>query len=144
MNWGYKIFTVYGVFVAGISFMVFKSSSQQMDLVTTDYYAKELKYQEKIDEAERTAGLSGSISYQVNNNELQVVFPKDFQSNKVTGTITLYCPADEHRDQQKDFTVQDQPAVLLLAGTAKGQYELQVQCVVNNKSYYFKKRIFIE
>ena len=50
MNWGYKILLVYLIFILGILFMVFKSSTQKTDLVTTDYYAKELKYQEKIDE----------------------------------------------------------------------------------------------
>ena len=49
MNWGYKILFVYIAFIAGILLMVFKSSTQKRDLVTADYYAKELKYQERID-----------------------------------------------------------------------------------------------
>jgi len=40
MNWGYKILFVYIAFVAGILAMVFGSSSQKVDLVTPDYYAK--------------------------------------------------------------------------------------------------------
>ena len=61
MNWGYKILLVYVVFVAGIMFLVFKSSSQKMDLVTTDYYAKELKYQQKIDAMNKVQKLSDTV-----------------------------------------------------------------------------------
>ena len=46
MNWGYKILTVYIIFIAGILFLVFKSSNQNQDLVTKDYYEQELKYQQ--------------------------------------------------------------------------------------------------
>ena len=43
MSWGTKILIVFILFVGGILFMVIKSSIQKTDLVTTDYYAKELK-----------------------------------------------------------------------------------------------------
>ena len=45
MNWGYKIILVYVLFVAGIVFLVVRSSMENTDLVTSDYYEKELKYQ---------------------------------------------------------------------------------------------------
>jgi len=90
MNWGYKIFIVYGVFVAGILFMVVKSSSQQMDLVTTDYYEKELKYQDKIDEAARTNALSENIRYEIKDQHIILFFPKDFSGKKITGKAGFY------------------------------------------------------
>ncbi|MBL0145087.1 MAG: FixH family protein [Chitinophagaceae bacterium] len=82
MNWGYKILIVYGAFVAGILFMVFKSSTSKMDLVTTDYYAKELKYQDKIDEKGRTNALSEEVKYELADNKIIVHLPKDFAGKK--------------------------------------------------------------
>ncbi|MEQ1555036.1 MAG: FixH family protein, partial [Ferruginibacter sp.] len=70
MNWGYKILSFYALFVVGILFMVFKSSSQNTDLVTTDYYAKELKYQDKIDEQNRVSALTAPINYKLSNDSL--------------------------------------------------------------------------
>src|SRR6188472_4026299 len=107
MNWGYKIFIVYGIFVAGILCMVFKSSSRKMDLVTTDYYAKELKYQEKIDETKRTNALSEDIRYEIKEDHIALYFPKDFVGKKISGKAELYCPADEDRDITQDFSIQD-------------------------------------
>ena len=86
MNWGYKILFGYVIFIAGILFMVLKSSTQKIDLVTADYYAKELKYQEKIDEGNRVSALSEEIRYQIKDKEIAIYFPKDFAEKKITGT----------------------------------------------------------
>ena len=143
MNWGYKIFIVYGIFVAGILCLVFKSSSQKMDLVTTDYYAKELKYQEKIDEKKRTSALSEDIRYEIKENYIALYFPKDFAGKKITGKAELYCPADEDRDIKQDFSIQDTAAVLNISKLNKGQNELHISWQVDGVNYYFEKKIFI-
>ncbi len=52
---------VYLVFVAGILFFVYKSSRQNEDLVTQDYYGEEIQYQKKIDQTARTNALSDTI-----------------------------------------------------------------------------------
>ena len=41
MNWGYKIIVVYAVFISGMLFLAFKSTEQNIQLVTEDYYTKE-------------------------------------------------------------------------------------------------------
>ena len=64
MNWGYKILTVYIIFIAGILLLVFKSSTQNQDLVTKDYYEQELKYQQVIDATERANALSSEVKFQ--------------------------------------------------------------------------------
>ena len=143
MNWGYKIFIVYGVFVTGILFMVFKSSGQQMDLVTTDYYDKELKYQENIDEGKRTNALSEDIRYEIKDDHIVLFFPKDFAGKKISGKAVLYCAADEKKDVMQDFTVQDETVVLIISNINKGQNELHINCQVDGLNYYFEKRIFI-
>jgi hypothetical protein len=143
MNWGYKIFMVYVIFVAGILFLVFKSSSQKMDLVTTDYYAKELKYQEKIDETKRTSSLSGNIRYEIKDNHIVLYFPKDFTGKKITGKAELYCPSDEGKDVAQDFSIQDTAAILPISNLNKGQHELHISWQVDGVSYYFEKKIFI-
>lgn len=143
MNWGYKILLVYTVFVAGILFMVFRSSSQKFDLVTTDYYAKELKYQDRIDEMNRVSALSAPVKYALQNNTLQIEFPKDFAGKKLTGEAVLYCPSDESRDIKKNFTLQDELLVLPVSSAKNGLYELHLSWQEGGITYYFEKKIFI-
>jgi hypothetical protein len=143
MNWGYKIFIVYVIFVGGILFLVFKSSNQKMDLVTTDYYAKELKYQEKIDESKRTNALSESIRYEIKENYIALYFPKDFAGKNISGKAELYCPSDEGRDITQNFSIEDTAAILPISKLNKGQNELHISWQVDGMNYYFEKKIFI-
>ncbi len=143
MNWGYKILIVYIVFVLGILFMVFKSSVQKVDLVTTDYYAKELKYQQKIDEANRVNALSAPVKYEVKDNELIILFPKDFIGKILVGEAVLYCPSDENKDVKHNFSVQDSPVVMPIPAVKKGMYELHLSWQDGTVTYYFEKKIFI-
>lgn len=143
MNWGTKILIIYVAFVMGIVFMVFKSSIQNTDLVTTDYYAKELKYQEKIDEAGRTAALSAPLEYSIKGNALTIVFPKDFAGKQLAGEAVLYCPSDEKKDLRKNFSVKDESLQMDIPSGSKGLYELHISWQDGGVTYYFEKKIII-
>jgi hypothetical protein len=143
MNWGYKILFVYAIFVTGILFMVFKSSTQKMDLVTTDYYAKELKYQDKIDEANRVNALSEKVQYQLINNQVIISFPKDFAGKKITGNVLLYCTADENKDIKKDFAIKDEPLKITITPANKGLHELHISWQVDDLAYYYENKIML-
>lgn len=142
MNWGYKILVVYVVFVAGILFMVFKSSGEKTDLVTSDYYAQELKFQDKIDQEKHTQALSGPIRYELRGEQLVVYFPTDFRGKKITGTITIYCPADQNLDVQKGFMVTDSPVTIGIPSGIINAFELQIDWQAEGVDYYFKEKIY--
>jgi len=143
MNWGAKIVVVYVVFIAGILFMVFKSSSEKADLVTDDYYAKELKYQEKIDEMNRVSALSTEVAVVIKDNELIVLFPKDFLGKRLIGEAVLYCPSDEKKDFKNNFSLQDEPLKISIPAKNKGLHELHLSWQDGGVTYYFEKKIFI-
>lgn len=143
MNWGYKILLVYGVFVLGIGFLVVKSSTQKMDLVTTDYYNKELKYQEKIDAVDRVTHLSGDVKYEITNNMLHISFPKDFDGKKIEGEVTLYCPSNEDKDIRHKFSTGDTCMTMPINGNTKGNYQLQLTWRADHIDYYLERKLFI-
>jgi len=143
MNWGSKILIVYIVFVLGIVFMVYKSSTQNTDLVTTDYYAKELKYQDKIDEAKRVSALSDSVAYSIKNNALTIQFPRDFAGKQLAGEAVLYCPSDEKKDMKQHFTLKDEPLQMQIPAGDKGLYELHLSWQDGGVTYYIEKKIII-
>jgi hypothetical protein len=143
MNWGYKILFVYAAFVLGMLFLVFKSSSQKMDLVTSDYYAKELKYQGRIDETARANNLSEAIRYKIKDSKLIINFPKDFSGKKLTGEAVLYCPSDEGKDSRQHFSVQDVAVIIPLDMVNKGLYQLQLSWQADGVAYYFENKIVL-
>jgi hypothetical protein len=143
MNWGKKILTVYILFVLGILLMVFKSSREKDDLVTPDYYAQELKYQQKIDQVKRTNALSGTPDVTVTGNHLQVHFPNDFAQKKIDGDVLLYCPSDENKDVKQIFSVKDEDLLMPIPATSRGLFELHMTWEVEGVKYYFEKKIVI-
>jgi hypothetical protein len=143
-NWGYKIAAVYLVFVAGIMYLVVQSSRQQVDLVTPDYYAQELKYQDRIDESQRADALSEQLQFSVENSVLSIKFPSEFAGKSITGTVLLYCPANKDNDISRSITVSDGRMNITLPEKNKGAHELQVSWEVGSVKYYFGKSLFIQ
>jgi hypothetical protein len=143
MNWGYKILMVYAIFIVGMLYLVIKTSNQKMDLVTTDYYAKELKYQEKIDETSRTNALSEPVKYEIGNNRLMVFFPKDFAGKKISGSAEIYFPADENKDSKLNFSIQDSMQTISIPTTNKGLHELHLNWQAEGVNYYYEKKIIL-
>jgi len=143
MNWGHKIIIVYVVFVAGMVFLAVKSSQQNIELVTEDYYAKELVYQQKIDELKRTASLSAPVGIKFLNHELKINFPKDFASKRIVGDVLLYCPSDEKRDMNQQFTVTDSAVVISVPDNYHGLHYVKINWKVEGVDYYYEYKIII-
>lgn len=143
MNWGHKIIAVYIVFVAGMSFLAFKSSTQNIELVTEDYYAKELVYQQKIDELKRTAALSDTVKITILNQELTIHFPKDFATKKIIGEVILYCPANEKKDLNQQFMVTDNAVSIRVPAGNHGLHYVKINWNTGGENYYYEKKIII-
>jgi hypothetical protein len=141
MNWGHKIMVVYLIFVAGILFLVYKTSQEKVDLVTKDYYAEEIQYQKKIDQTERSNALSVPITFEIVNGELTIHFPSEFKEKKITGDILLYCPSDEGKDIKQSFSMNGSVYTMKLPAANKGLHVLKLNWTIDGVSYYFEKKL---
>ena len=142
-NWGYKVAAFYIVFVAGIMYLVIQSSRQQMDLVTTDYYAQELKYQDKIDQSKRAEALTEPIRYKVSSSAILIEFPKEFMGKNITGNVQLYYPADEKKDILANVQTTQNQFQLEIPEKSSGMHILKVNWEVSGVSYYFEEPVFM-
>lgn len=134
---------VYIIFVLGILFMVYKTSTETNDLVTTDYYAKELKYQTTIDAAKRTSSLSSTPLINIFNDSLEITFPKEFDNKLLKGTIDIYYAADEKKDFSTSIVTTQSNFKIKIPQRNKGLHEVHLNWQVEGINYYFEKKIFI-
>ena len=143
ITWGHKITAVYLLFVAGIVFLMVKANSERYDMVTNDYYAEELKYQQVIDEAANANALSAPVTVEKNETSITVRFPDEMKGKKIDVDFYLYCPADDKKDLRKSFTIDtpvfDQP----LLEYKKGMYDLKLSWTADGKKYYTERKIFL-
>ena len=144
MNWGYKILIVYIVFVAGILLLVFKSSSQNQDLVATDYYEQELKYQDRIDQSSRANRLSDTLRYDVQEKELVISFPPEMKGQNISANVLLYCIADKSKDVQHRYTISNAELRLPVSAANKGLHEIKISWEANAISYYNQHKILLQ
>ncbi|HLO82515.1 MAG TPA: FixH family protein [Chitinophagaceae bacterium] len=143
-NWGYKIAAVYIVFVVGMMYLVVRASQQNIDLVTPDYYAQELKYQDRIDESNRAASLSEQLQFSVEHNVLTIKFPSEFAGKSITGNVLVYCPSNKENDISRTIAVANNTMNITIPEKNTGAHELQVSWEVDGVKYYFGKSLFIQ
>lgn len=98
ISWGSKITFVYIAFVVFVVIAVLFAFRQDLNLVTDNYYEKELVYQNQIDKEKNAESLTEKPEINFNNKVLQIKFPKSFNYKEITGKIHLYRPADSKRD----------------------------------------------
>lgn len=141
MNWGYKIAIFYTTFAIFIIALVVISFNQKYDLVTEDYYDKELKFQDQIDKQNLVNTNSKQVLWKHENNSLNLTFPA---TENVSGEIKLFRPSDA----AMDFNVSVMPDSLGnqqidLKTASKGKYLLQIDWKENDKSYFQENVIIL-
>ena len=101
ISWGTGIVVVIAVFFIVMAVMIMIAMTHSTDLVTENYYDKELKYQDRINSVQRTAAIKDCIRMVQEGNTLVVKIAAEAASSDLAGSIVFYNPADK----QKDFTV---------------------------------------
>ena len=120
-NWGPGIAIGYTTFVLFIGFMVYKAFGEDFELVTEDYYAQEIKFQDKIDSKARARKLDGNLQTIVVGKNLKILFPQKEMALK--GNVNCFRPSDETKDFTETFDVQDGTFSIPLNKFIKGKYK---------------------
>jgi hypothetical protein len=144
ISWGYKIIFIYTVFVLGILTMVFLTAKENRDLVSENYYAEEIAYQQVIDQSSKTAALSAPVELIAAPSQLIIELPKEFYGMQTNGEWTLYYAADKARDLTGNIHTKNAKHSIALPTGATGQYLFKMHWKVDNKEYYYEKNIFLQ
>jgi hypothetical protein len=105
MNWGHAITISIVSFMAFILYFVFRMVSYDVDLVTEDYYAKELAYQDQIHKIENSN--SNGISTNVRLTKDSVFIQFNNALNLSNGNVQMYRPSDPNQDVVQKFNLND-------------------------------------
>jgi len=144
-NWGYKILFVYLAFAGGILYLVYRTSLENRDLVSDNYYEEELAYQKVIDQSAKTAKLSAAIEVKIDelNSALQIKFPPEFSNSNTIGKWDLYFAADRKLDMEGTINTNNGSQQIQLPADRSGNYTFKLEWEAEGQSYYFEKIIFL-
>ncbi len=145
LNWGFGILITIIVFVSGILTMVYLSFQEKINLVTKDYYPKEIAYEDHIQRIKNTNKLTEKPAIVLNTNNLEIKFPSNLQKENIQGTILIYRPSDYELDKNFVLKLDDSLTQKLpLKDLQRGKYFVQIEWEISEKKYFSEKEIFIE
>lgn len=146
INWGYRILILYTAFIAGILFLVYKCSQQDVDLVADNYYEKELKFQDQINRSNNVAASGNSIKAELKGNPSQLVltFPGSVTGKKVSGEIHMFRPDNSKLDVKIPVEITEGLQYIDVSKLAKGFWRMQVSWQADEMPLYQEEKIFIQ
>lgn len=143
MNWGFRITLLYTSFVAFMLFMVFAAARQDFQLVTEDYYAEELSFDEQITATHLATSLADPLKVEPDwtSKLLKVQWPSDQAA--IEGTITFYKPDNADEDQLVAANPAGGDQEISLAGFRHGRWSVKVDWQANGVRYFHEESLFI-
>ena len=136
LNWGAKIALMYGGFVVLILFLVIKSMKQDFQLVSDDYYQKEIKYQDVIDRGKNQSQLSAPITIHANEQKVTLEFPADFTDKEIKGDVQFYSSVSAKWDAKFPLKTVQNSMDINREQLQKTHYIVKINWETEGKKYY--------
>ena len=142
LNWGHYILISFILFVLLILYMVFRTFQTDNELISEDYYANELKFQDVIDKKQNAALLEKDISWKSIDGGLELSFPE--LSQAITGKIVMIRPSDQSKDISFDIEL-DENGIQRIKDESLiyGKYLIQIDWKSGAAEYYTEGSAFI-
>ncbi|OYX28526.1 MAG: cytochrome C oxidase Cbb3 [Flavobacteriales bacterium 32-35-8] len=144
INWGTGIVLAFIGFISFIMYFIITINVEDKfdhDLVTEDYYAEELKYQEDINKLNNAKNLNENISYKRTADGLLIVFPKHLDLNNITGHVFLYRPSNKQLDFDTSISLSKPYLLIPDNRLVDGRWNIKVDWQYNGQSYLYKETI---
>jgi len=143
-NWGTGIVLAFVAFISFILFFVIRMSTDTRadhDLVTKEYYQKELAYQQEIDAEKNARSLGADIQIERTADGLRITLPKTLQNINSIGTMSLYRPSNKHLDFDLPIRLSKTHLLIPDKRLLDGRWDIKIQVEHEGVNYLFKERI---
>ena len=144
MSWGKKITVLYLAFVVLIVTLVVLCFGQKVELETKDYYAQEIKFQDKIDAISNEKNLASTITHQLQGTQIILNADSSLLSAGLEGTINFYRPSDSSKDMNLKMIFTNNQQIINTLTLIHGVYKMQLSWLSNGTKYFKEDVIFIK
>ena len=143
MNWGYKIFFSFVIFIGIIITMVVISMNQDISLVSEEYYKEEIAYQDQIDRMKRTSLLEEQPSVAYDRDTRLVTI--NVNSEKIeAGQVLFFRPSDAQKDKQIKFPATGSGKMVIpVEGWDSGLWKIKILWSEGGHEYYAEEVIIL-
>lgn len=146
-TWGHAAIAIPATIVVVFTTVLIMSMAEdrKTELVTDDYYAKEIQFQDQLDRVKNALAFETDFTWEKEGSYWVLGLTGNYDIEEIEGSLTLFRPSDSKLDfeipMQLDSNYQQRvPAALMV----NGKYQLQVLWKVGDKECYLEKNIFIQ
>jgi hypothetical protein len=143
--WPYALIMTFVIFISATAGLIVMAATHRDNLVSDNYYEQEIKYQSRIDSADRARQLpQAKAAYDAAQRRIVISLPPSHAGKKISGQIDLYRPSAAQLDRQ--FKLEPDATghqVLDAAALSKGLWKVRVSWTVEGQDYFMEQKIVI-
>ncbi|GAK93386.1 cytochrome cbb3 oxidase maturation protein CcoH [Nonlabens ulvanivorans] len=144
LNWGgTSIAIAITLFIGFIMMMVVTMLTDKgfdHDMVTTEYYKKELLFQQEID-AEQNAKNLGEIKGLKTTTGWAIEFPESIKETDFKGKVSLYRPSDKQLDFDLPIVLSGKYLLIPDNRLTDGRWDILITGTVDGQPFKYKESI---
>lgn len=144
MNWGYRIVVAFGLGVAFILFLVWKTMQVDIEMVESNYYEKEMAFNGKIQATANAKALAQPITVEKQDQQILVKIDSVTAAAITSAEVHFYNPASEKADKKVAIKASTNGLYFFSVNSfVKGKYIAKISFTSAGKNYYTEELIFI-
>ena len=126
ISWGTGIVIGIVVFVVISITMTVIFMTQDVSLVSDNYYEKSLSYQDEIDKQSRTKSLDEQVKINYNGEVINIAFPSTYLNKEIPGEIFFYRPSDPKLDFKLPLQLVEGNQIIPVSRLEKGFWRIKL------------------
>jgi hypothetical protein len=144
MSWGYRVVIILVVFVIGMLVMLYIAMQQNNDMIDSNYYDKELKYQEVINAKENLSRLHDSVFITATDSIVKIKIPIAAISEVKDGSIEFIRSSNMKKDRLIPLQT-DLAGVQIISRSQfiKGAYRVRIKWTSKTVPYYDERDVYM-
>jgi len=144
--WPVSIIAFFSVAILGCGTFIAFCSRHPADLISSNYYEEEVRYQGQIDRLQHTQQRAqfASVTYDATTKLITISLPPDQSRAKPSGQIQLYRPSAMNLDRQLKLELNPNGVQTLdAAALLPGLWKVRVSWALDNRDYFIDQKLVI-
>lgn len=143
LSWGTKLGMFASVYVIGVLIFVVFSTTQDINLISKDYYPQGIEFQSKIDKIKNVHDLKEKVVLSQKAGTINIQFPEGMHEG-VIGSIIFYRPSNSDNDLRSDIKLDASGLQVFDADKLiNGRYAIKIDWTHQDKAYYQEEAIYL-
>lgn len=142
--WPYAIIATFVVFVSALAAYVGFACSNDVELVTADYYQQEIEYEQQMERLKRTHSLGDQVRVvsEPGTKHLRLQIPATHVSTELEGKIQFYYPANGNEDRHFPLEVSSEGVQEFdLSTLERGFWRMKVRWTNAKEEYHYEQEL---